>query len=100
MTTLRLNSLLTFSAVLILNCSPALGESAVMVQKNEPAPYAGLLLDTAKAEETREAIIQRDALRERVASQEEHSGSEKLAFFVLGAAVSGLAFYVIHSSAH
>jgi hypothetical protein len=99
------NSLWIFLIALTLNLSAS--ADVVEVQKDQPAPYTGILFSPDKASETRAAIIQRDALRITLADQDKkleetnsRSDLEKVAYFLLGAAVTGVSFYVVHSFTH
>lgn len=47
---------------LLFITQPALADTAININKGEPAPYSGVLMDKEKAEKVRDELIEKDAL--------------------------------------
>jgi hypothetical protein len=105
----HLNRLRTFLIVLILSslfCIDTIGAARVM-EKGQPAPYAGILLTVEKANEARLVYMDRDACRimqsaEHKELQElrENSHFNKVLLFVGGALAGALTVYAVKAITH
>jgi hypothetical protein len=105
----HLSKLRTFLIVLILSslfCVDTLGAAGV-IEKGQPAPYAGILLTVEKANEARLVYFDRDACR--IIESAEHKELQELRnktdfnqvlWFVGGIAAGALSIYAVKAITH